>query len=122
MAKVVGKETSSGAELKVEETPLVVMKKQVKGYDKAHIYKADGIIKLRSLKKLEVLFLETSSHFGSEGRVKSSFGHHKCLFRYLLILKTTADEFYLASTEAFSKLKVLFVHASGTLCNPYANT
>ncbi|KAG1580137.1 hypothetical protein G6F48_010658 [Rhizopus delemar] len=117
VAKVVRKETSSGAELKVEETPLVAMKKQVKGYDKAHIYKADSTIKLCSLKKLEVLFLETSSHFGSEARVKSSFDHHKCLFRCLLILKTTADEFYLASTEAFSKLKVLFVHASDkTVC------
>ncbi|EIE90517.1 hypothetical protein RO3G_15228 [Rhizopus delemar RA 99-880] len=89
------------------------MKRQLKDHDEVNLYLADGIIKLYKLKKVEVLLLETSSHFGSQDKAKSSFDHHKDLFGVLAMLKTVADEFYLGSVSTFSKLKLFFVHASG---------
>jgi hypothetical protein len=122
VANAIAKETSSGAEFKVGEASLIAMKKQLKDNDGANLYKADGIIKLYSLRELEVLLLKTSYHFGSKDKTKSSFDHHKDLFGALSMLKTIADEFYLGTIEVFSRVKVLFVHAAGTLCNSYANT
>ncbi|KAG0938053.1 hypothetical protein G6F57_009619 [Rhizopus arrhizus] len=61
------------------------MKEQMKGYGDANLYLADGIVKLYDLCELEVLLLETSSHFGCEDNTKSSFDHHKDLFGGLAV-------------------------------------
>ncbi|KAG2236613.1 hypothetical protein INT48_000168, partial [Thamnidium elegans] len=74
----------------------------------------DGIIKLYSLREIEVLLLETSHHFGCKDKTKASFDHHKGLFGALSMLTTIADEFYLGTMEVFSRVKVLFVHAADT--------
>ncbi|KAI7871210.1 hypothetical protein BDF14DRAFT_1719393 [Spinellus fusiger] len=84
------------------------MKNQFADNNKASIYKADDLIKLHKLKQIEVLLLETSSHFRSDDGVKSSFDYHKGLFGVLAMLKTVADEFYLGSEKVFSKLKLVF--------------
>lgn len=90
------------------------MKKQINDPEGSSLYNADGIIKFYNIKQLEILLLETSSSFGSTDKTKSSFDHHKGLFGILSMLKTVADEFYLASVGTFSKLKLFFVHASGS--------
>ncbi|CEG82389.1 hypothetical protein RMATCC62417_16464 [Rhizopus microsporus] len=108
IANVIAKETSSGAEFKVGEAPLIAMKKQLKNDDDVNLYRAYSIIKLYSLRELEILLLETSCHFGSKDKTKASFDHHKGLFGALSMLKFIADEFYLGTIEVFSKLKALF--------------
>ncbi|CEG78388.1 hypothetical protein RMATCC62417_13005 [Rhizopus microsporus] len=113
-AITVGEETNSGAQFKMGGVALTAMKRQTKGDGNASIYLAGGIIKLYGLCELEVLLLETSSHFGCEDKAKSSFDHHKGLFGGVSMLKTIADEPSYGLIEAFSKLKALFVHASGT--------
>ncbi|KAI7872483.1 hypothetical protein BDF14DRAFT_1739952 [Spinellus fusiger] len=113
VARTVAKETGSDSDFKVGKTLLVAMKKQFEDNNKANIYKTDGIIKLHKLKQIKVLLLETSSHFGSDDGVKSSFDHHRGLFGVLAMLKTIADEFCLGSEKVFSKLELFFVHASG---------
>ncbi|KAI9480984.1 MAG: hypothetical protein EXX96DRAFT_595019 [Benjaminiella poitrasii] len=89
VAKAINKETSSGAVFKTGEAPLQAMKKQIDDPDNSSIYYADGIINFHHIKQLEGLF------------------------GVLVMLKTVADEFYLASVSTFSKLKLFFVHASG---------
>lgn len=84
-ANAVGEETNSGAQFRVGEAPLTAMKEQMKGYGDANLYLADGIVKLYDLCELEVLLLETSSHFGCEDNTKSSFDHHKDLFGDLAV-------------------------------------
>lgn len=86
--------------------------------DESNLYKADGLVKLHGINELEMLLLETSSHFGSTNKSKNCFDHHKGLFGVLSMLKVIADESNLALTETFSKVKVLFMHASGI---PYIN-
>ncbi|KAG2235784.1 hypothetical protein INT48_001010 [Thamnidium elegans] len=78
-----------------------------------HSYLADGIIKLYGLKNIEILLLETSGCFGSTDKSKIAFDHHKGLFVALAILKSIADEFPMATVEAFQKCKVFFVHSAG---------
>lgn len=87
--------------------------KQFEEQDESTLYKADGVIKRYSFEELEVLLLETSSHFGSTDKAKSSFDHHKGLFGGLSMPKTIADNFNLGSVESFAKITVLFAHASG---------
>lgn len=82
--------------------------------DDAGQYKADGIMTLNEIHRLELLLLETSSHFGCTDRSKISFDHHKRLFGVLSMLKTIADTFYFASIEQFGQMKVFFTHAVGT--------
>ncbi|KAG1055544.1 hypothetical protein G6F43_002499 [Rhizopus delemar] len=91
------------------ETPLVSMGEQLKTLplykEDSHIYLADGIIKLNGVKNIEILLLETSGCFGSIDRSKIAFDHHKGLFGALAMLKSIADEFPMASMEAFQKCK-----------------
>jgi hypothetical protein len=110
---------NSDEEFKMGEAPLKAMMKQLDDKDESTLYKADGIVKLYGMKGLEVLILETSSHFGSNDNAKSCFDHHKGLFGALSMIKTIADENYLGSIETFAKVKVIFVHASGIPCNVY---
>lgn len=63
-------------------------------------------------KRLEILLLETSHHFGSTNQPKSKFDHHKGLFGALAMLKTIADEYQYGSFARFEKIKVYFVHAT----------
>lgn len=81
----------------------------------SHIYLADGIIKLNGVKNIKILLLETLSCFGSIDRSKIAFDHHKGLFGALAMLKSIADEFPMASMEAFQKCKVFFVHGAGKI-------
>ncbi|KAI7891202.1 uncharacterized protein EV154DRAFT_509002 [Mucor mucedo] len=78
-----------------------------------HSYPADGIIKLYGLKNIEIVLLETSGCFGSIDKLKIAFDHHKGLFGALAMLKSIADEFPMATVEAFQKCKVFFVHGTG---------
>ncbi|CAO3637971.1 unnamed protein product [Mucor hiemalis] len=100
------------SELTVGEIPLKAMSTQLDSAglyrDDASQYKADGIITLYGIHRLEILLLETSSHFGCTDR----FDHHKELFGALSILKTIADTFYFASIEQFGQMKVFFTHAA----------
>lgn len=93
------------------------MTKQLKAngifVDEKSCYKTDGLIKLYGLKKIEILIVETSGHFGNTDRVKLKFDHHKGMFGMLAMLKCIADEFYLASVEKFSKVKVFFLNGAG---------
>ncbi|KAG1323295.1 hypothetical protein G6F62_009748 [Rhizopus arrhizus] len=77
-----------------------------------HLYLADGIIRLYGLKSIEVLLLETSGCFSNKDRSKIGFDHHKDLFGAFVMLKSIADEFSLASVNAFKTYKILFVHGS----------
>lgn len=117
VSKAAKEETDSGALFKTGEVPLQAMKNQTNDSNEAGIYLADGVIRFYKIKQLEVLILETSSSFNKSDKVKSSFDHHKALFSVLAMLKTVADEYYLASVNTFSKLKLFFVHASGIQCN-----
>ena len=104
-------------EFKVGETKLRAMLKKSNETeiesDESIIYKADGIITLYAFNKLEVLLLETSSHFGSTDASKSSFDYHKGLFGSLSMSKAVADAYPFGSLETFKKLKVYFIHAAG---------
>lgn len=78
-------------------------------------YKADSLIKLYGIKKLEILLLETSGSLNNTDKVKINFDHHKGTFRSLALLKCIADGFSFASVEKFKKVKVFFVHAAGNI-------
>ncbi|KAG1494651.1 hypothetical protein G6F47_009582 [Rhizopus delemar] len=60
----------------------------------------------------EVALLETSSHFRSNDKAKCSFDHYKSAYGSLTMMKNLADEYYFATAETFSKLKILFIHAA----------
>ncbi|GAA5798331.1 hypothetical protein HPULCUR_003733 [Helicostylum pulchrum] len=111
--------TWSKAGFRRGEVPLQSMAKQLKSlefYDEeSHTHLADGLFKLYGLKGLEILLLESSGCFGNTDRVKHSFDHHKGLFGALSMLKQIADSFHKASVDSFSKIKVLFVHAAGSI-------
>lgn len=64
-------------------------------------------------KETEVALLETSSHFRSNDKAKCSFDHYKSAYGSLTMMKNLADEYYFATAETFSKLKILFIHAAG---------
>lgn len=64
-------------------------------------------------KEIEIALLETSSHFHSNDKAKSSFGYHKGAYGALAMMKNIADEYCFATAETFCKLKVLFIHAAG---------
>lgn len=81
--------------------------------DDRNCYKADRLVKLFGLTKLEVLLLETSGHFDNKDKVKLSFDHHKGVFDMLAMLKSIADEYHFASTEKFDKVKVFFLNVAG---------
>lgn len=81
-------------------------------YD-ACLYKADGIIKVYGINRLEVLLLETSFRFRCTNSSKISFDHHKGFFGALSMLKTIADTYYYDSIEKFGEVKVFFIHAAG---------
>ncbi|KAI8327842.1 hypothetical protein EDC96DRAFT_531244 [Choanephora cucurbitarum] len=106
----------SQSEFTVGEIPLKAMSTQLDSAglyrDDAGQYKADGIITLYGIHRLEILLLETSSHFGCTDRSKISFDHHKGLFGALSMLKTIADTFYFASIEQFGQMKAFFTHAA----------
>ncbi|RCH90159.1 hypothetical protein CU097_003960 [Rhizopus azygosporus] len=96
--------------------PMISMGKQLKAiplYKDSHTYLADGILKLYGLKSVEILLLEASGCYGSSNRAKISYDHHKGFFGGIALLKLIADEFPLASSETFSKVKIFFVHGAG---------
>lgn len=100
----------------VAETFLKSMIKQLKNsytISDSCQYKVDGILKVHLDKEIEVALLETSSHFLSKDKAKCSFDHHKSAYDALAMIKNTVYEYCFATTEAFSKLKVLFIHAAG---------
>lgn len=105
------------------ETQLISMGKQLKNIplykEDNHSYLADGIIKLYGLKNIEIVLLETSGCFGSIDKSKIAFDHHKGLFGALAMLKSIADEFPMATVEAFQKCKVFFVHGAGKIQCPF---
>ncbi|KAL9538744.1 hypothetical protein MBANPS3_010706 [Mucor bainieri] len=101
------------AEFVVGETPLESMKKQLVEEDESSLYLADGLIKLFGLKEVEIVLLETSSHFGCTDSAKIAFDHHKGMYGTLAMLKSIADAFYLGKAETFAKIKVFFVQAAG---------
>lgn len=100
------------------EVCLEVMSTQFKALnmliDGCNKYNADGLIRMYGYKNLEILLLETSSHFGCSDQSKSKFDHHKGLFGPLAMIKTIADEYQYASITTVKKAKVIFVHASDT--------
>ncbi|RCH88793.1 hypothetical protein CU097_004531 [Rhizopus azygosporus] len=99
----------------VAETFLKSMIKQLKNsytISDSCQYKVDGILKVYLDKEIEVALLETSSHFLSKDKAKCSFDHHKSIIGTLVMIKNIVYEYCFAITEAFSKLKVLFIHAA----------
>lgn len=76
--------------------------------DDKSCYKIDGLVKLFGLKMIALLVVKTSGHFDNIDRMKLKFDHHKGVFGMLAMLKCIADEFYLASVEKFSEVKVFF--------------
>lgn len=71
-------------------------------------YETDGLLSLFGIKKLELLLVETSGHFGNTDQAKVKFDHHKAVFGLLSMLKIIADAFYLASVQKFSTIQVFF--------------
>lgn len=108
---------NTGAQFKTGETYLKAMTMQLKAMelhkDDKSQYKADGLIILYSIEKLELVLLETSSQFGNTDLSKINYDHHKGLFGCLAMLKTVAEEFYLGSLELFQRIKVFFIHGAG---------
>ncbi|KAG1053460.1 hypothetical protein G6F43_004462 [Rhizopus delemar] len=106
------------ADFKDGEAQLESMTQQLKASglykDNKSQYKADGLIKMDGIKKLEIVLLETSYHFGSKDKCKAAFDHHKGLFGSLSMLKTIADCFSLGTMESFKTVKVFFVQAAET--------
>jgi hypothetical protein len=113
---------NTGVEFKTDEAPLKSMMMQLDDKDESNLYKADGIIKLNDMDEIEVLLLEISSHFGCKENSKICFDHHKGLFCGLSMLKTIADSSYLGSVDAFSKIKILFIHAAIIVCRLFKYT
>lgn len=66
------------------------------------------------------MLLETSGCFGSIDKSNIAFDHHKDLFDALAMLKSIADEFPMATVEAFKKCKVFFVHGAGENIYPWS--
>lgn len=64
--------------------------------DDKNCYKTDGVVELFGLKRLEILLVETSSHFGNKDKVKLNFDHHKGMFGMLAMLKSISDEYQFA--------------------------
>lgn len=103
------------------EAYLSALKKQLKDIgnykDDWFQYKADGIIKMISIRDLELLLVETSGPYANIDKTKSNFDHHKGTFGTLAMLKTIADEFNYAQIDIFVNVKVFFVHATDTDAN-----
>ncbi|KAI9487584.1 MAG: hypothetical protein EXX96DRAFT_553860, partial [Benjaminiella poitrasii] len=104
------RKNKSQSEFTIGEIPLKVMSTQLGSMglsrDDIDLYKADGLITLYGIHRLEVLLLETSSTtFGCNAHPKISFNHRKRLFGALSMLKkAVTDMFYLASIEQFCKM------------------
>ncbi|KAG1473616.1 hypothetical protein G6F56_000852 [Rhizopus delemar] len=81
--------------------------------DDKNCYKKYGLIKLFGLKKLEVLLIEISGHFGNKDKVKLNFDYHKGIFGMLAMLKSIADDYQSASTEKFARVKIFFLNTAG---------
>jgi hypothetical protein len=118
-AMCVGAASTGTPQFKVGETQLKSISKRKMNNsdeddssDESTSYKANGIISLHTLNKLEILLLESSNHFGSTDSSKSSFDHHKGLYGALSMLKAIADNYSYGSLETFGKVKVFFVHAA----------
>ncbi|ORE18361.1 hypothetical protein BCV71DRAFT_285510, partial [Rhizopus microsporus] len=107
---VVERDSKSGANFKMGEAPLQAMVKQLNDQDMCLLNKLIGMIKFCNLERIKVLLLETSSRFGCTGKSKGSFDHHN---GRLPMINVIADRFYLGTIKTFSKLKMLFIHASG---------
>lgn len=106
-------------DFKPGEATLEAMKYQVKATrickDENYQYKADGLIKLYGIKKLEILLMETSSFFGSKDRCKHSSDHHKGVYGVVAMLKTIGDSFEFGTISTFKRIKVFFLHAAGKI-------
>lgn len=109
---------TSQAEFEIDEVSLKAMATQLNSVglyrDDTGQYKADDMISIYSIDRLEILHHETSSYFECSDRSKISFDHHEGLFRALSILKTIADTFFYALVELFGDLKVFYTQAAGT--------
>ncbi|KAI9335574.1 hypothetical protein BD770DRAFT_477363 [Pilaira anomala] len=92
-----------GAEFGPGEVDPLAMKQQLRNIpvynDCKNQYKADDVVALYGIDKLEALLPETSSHFGNDDQHKISFDHHKGLFGAV----TIADKFPLADMNLFEK-------------------
>ncbi|KAL9549080.1 hypothetical protein MBANPS3_005370 [Mucor bainieri] len=72
-------------------------------------YNADGKILVADL-STEILLSEVSSSYGENSKGKPSFDHHKAMFGLLAMIRTIAGLYKYGSFEAFSRLKLHFVH------------
>ncbi|KAG1034125.1 hypothetical protein G6F43_013459 [Rhizopus delemar] len=105
------------------EEPLEAMIQQLalvgSKVDRRKGYNADGVVRLRACYDVEVLLLETAGHFQSNDTRKICFDNSKGMFALLAMLKNIADRFSRASPEAFQKLKLYFIQASGKKTNEH---
>ncbi|KAI9470665.1 MAG: hypothetical protein EXX96DRAFT_622871 [Benjaminiella poitrasii] len=114
---IVAEIDSCKIDFKPGEATLEAMKCQVKsariGEDEKYYYKADGLIKLYGMKKLEILLMETSNFFGCKDKSKHSFDHHKGVYGIVVMLKVIAENRNFGTISTFKKIKVFFLHAAG---------
>lgn len=92
-------ESLCGAGFRRGEAQLEAMGKQMKYlslYDEdSHLYLADGIIKLFSMKGTELLLLATSDSFRNKDKSKLGFDHHEGLFESLQCSKQLLMSFFM---------------------------
>ncbi|KAI9004826.1 hypothetical protein CLU79DRAFT_782583 [Phycomyces nitens] len=87
---------------------------QLKGInDHRYKYNSDGTLKANDFAYAEILLTEVSSGYGSNNAGKISFDHYKAMFGMLAMVRTVALGYNNASFNAFTKLKIHFLHAHG---------
>ncbi|KAI7900366.1 uncharacterized protein BX663DRAFT_532465 [Cokeromyces recurvatus] len=103
------------ANFKPGEAHLESMSRQLNALDSRNNdkgeYKADGIIKLYRMKKIELLLLESSGSLNNKAKSKINYDHHNGIYGSLTMLKTVADIFCFASIECFKVFKIYFLQA-----------
>lgn len=110
--------TAKDLEFSPGEIFLQSMAKQLKKIDncrgEANGYKADGLIRINTIRNMEVVLFETSGGVKGGSKRKQTFDFHKGMFGLVSMLKALADTFPYASYERMSAIKIYFVHTCGT--------
>ncbi|KAI9006246.1 hypothetical protein CLU79DRAFT_806658 [Phycomyces nitens] len=81
--------------------------------DHRYKYNADGTLKANDFAYAEILLTEVSSGYVSNNAGKIIFDHYKAMFGMLAMIRTVALGYNNASFNAFTKLKIHFLHGNG---------
>ena len=77
-------------------------------------YKADGVIRVNGIKKLEIVLFETSGGIQGGTDRKKTFDFHKGMFGLVSMMKALADTYQYATYKSICNVKLYFVHVHGS--------